>query len=201
MAMGVAETGQHLHRRLGQMIAAPVLNGDSDPLEMVRSAQEVQDLAEALLAAAVRQARAQGRTWQDIGDVLGVSRQAVFQRYGKPVDPRTGEPMNTIPLAGADELARTVIDDLAHARWADVRARFDAIMRDRLTDDGLAEAWVHIVGLSGAYESHGGTDIVRAGDFTVTNTPLAFEAGDHLARITFRDDRSIAGLFILEAGS
>jgi hypothetical protein len=38
---------------------------------------------------------------------------------------------------------------------------------------------------------------VRAGDFTITNTPLAFEAGDFVARITFRDDRTIAGLYIL----
>ncbi|BBY85823.1 hypothetical protein MTOK_16050 [Mycolicibacterium tokaiense] len=37
---------------------------------------------------------------------------------------------------------------------------------------------------------------MRAGDFTITitNTPSAFEAGDFVARITFRDDRTIAGL-------
>jgi len=191
------ETGQQLHRQLGQILAAPVLRGEHDPLELVRAAQEVQDRAEALMAAAVQQAREAGRTWQEIGEVLGVSRQAVFQRYGKPIDPRTGEAMNTSPLPGADELARTVIDDLAHARWADVSARFDAKMRDGLTDEGLAEAWAHIVGLAGAYERHGDTDAVRAGDFTTTNTPLAFEAGDFVARITFRDDRTIAGLFIL----
>ena len=40
-------------------------------------------------------------------------------------------------------------------------------------------------------------EAVRAGDFTITNTPLRFEAGDFVARITFRDDRSIAGLYIL----
>lgn len=149
------------------------------------------------MAAAVQQAREAGRTWQEIGEVLGVSRQAVFQRYGKPIDPRTGELMNTSALPEANELARTVIDDLAHGRWADVSARFDATMRDRLTDEGIAEAWAHIAGLAGAYEGHGDTDAVRAGDFTITNTPLAFEAGDFVARITFRDDRTIAGLFIL----
>jgi hypothetical protein len=154
-------------------------------------------LAEALMTAAVQQARDAGRTWQEIGDVLGVSRQAVFQRYGKPIDPRTGEVMNTTPLPEADELARTVIDDLAHARWTDVTARFDSTMRDRLTEEGLAEAWAHIAGLAGAYESHGDTDAVRAGDFTTTNTPLSFEAGDFVARITFRDDRTLAGLYIL----
>lgn len=31
---------------------------------------------------------------------------------------------------------------------------------------------------------------------TITDTPLAFEGGDYTARITFRDDRTIAGLHI-----
>jgi Protein of unknown function (DUF3887) len=198
MSGSFTATGRQLHRQLGQILAAPVLLGENDPLELVRAAHEVQDRAEALMAAAVQQAREAGRTWQEIGGVLGVSRQAVFQRYGKPIDPRTGEAMNTSALPGADELARTVIDDLAHARWAEVGARFDATMRERLTEEGLAEAWAHIVGLAGAYESHGDTDAVRAGDFTTTNTPLTFEAGDFVARITFRDDRTIAGLYILD---
>jgi predicted transcriptional regulator len=192
-------TGQQLHRQLGQLLAAPVLRGELDPLELVRAAHEVLDRAEALTAAAVQQAREAGRTWQEIGEVLGVSRQAVFQRYGKPVDPRTGEVMNTSALPEAEDLARTVIDDLAHGRWAEVSARFDATMRDRLTEEGLAEAWAHIVALAGTYESHGDTDAQRAGDFTTTNTPLIFEAGDFVARITFRDDRTLAGLYILNA--
>lgn len=195
--MSFAETGQQLHRRIGQILAAPVLRGEHDPLDLVRAAREVQDQSEALMAAAVQQARDAGRTWQQIGDVLGVTRQAVFQRYGKPIDPRAGETMKTDALPQADELARTVIDELAHGRWSDVSARFDSTMRDRLTEEGVAEAWAYIAGLAGAYESHGNTEVVRAGDFTTTNTPLTFEAGDFVARITFRDDRTIAGLYIL----
>ncbi|MDG4663230.1 DUF3887 domain-containing protein [Mycobacterium sp. 236(2023)] len=197
MADSFIATGEQLRRKLGQLLAAPVLRGDSDSLALIRAAREVQEGSESLMAAAVDQARDAGRTWKEIGEVLGVSRQAAFQRYGKPIDPRTGEIMNTEVLPGVDELARKVIDDLAHARWADITARFDATMRDRLTEDGLAEAWAHIVGLAGAYEGHGDTDSARAGDFTTTNTPLAFEAGDFVARITFRDDQTIAGLYIL----
>lgn len=64
------------------------------------------------------------------------------------------------------------------------------------SEEALAAAWAQITGLSGAYESHGVPDIARAGDMTITNTPVAFEAGDYTARISFHDDRSIAGLFI-----
>ena len=188
---------QLMHSRLGQLVAAPILSADQDPLATVSVAREVKEDAESLLAAAVHQARAAGHTWQQIGEVLGITRQAAFQRFGRPIDPRTGEAMTTTPLPQAAELALAIIDDLANARWADVSARFDETMRDRLTDAGLAEAWVHIVGLAGAYEGHGDVDMMRAGDFTTTNTPLQFEAGDYIARITFRDDQTVAGLFLL----
>lgn len=189
--------GQQLHRQLGQVLAAPVLKSDTDPIDLVRAAHQIRDGAEVLMTAAVQQAREAGRTWQEIGDVLGVSRQAVFQKYGKPIDPRNGEVMNTSPLPEAVELAQAVIEDHVHSRWADITARFDETMRAGLTEEGLAEAWAYLAGMAGKYESHGDTEAVRAGDFTITNTPLAFEAGDFVARITFRDDRTIAGLYIL----
>ena len=37
-----------------------------------------------ILRALVRQARAEGRTWAEIGEVLQVTRQAAFQRFGAP---------------------------------------------------------------------------------------------------------------------
>jgi len=105
--------------------------------------------------------------------------------------------MNTSPLPEAVELARAVIEDHAHGRWADITERFDETMRAGLTEEGLAEAWAYLAGMAGDFESYGDTEAARAGDFTITNTPLAFEAGDFVARITFRDDRTISGLFIL----
>jgi len=82
-----------------------------------------------------------------------------------------------------------------------VSARFDDTMRAGLTDEGMAEAWAYLAGVAGAYEGHGDTEVMRAGDFTVTTTPLVFEAGEFLARITFRDDRTIAGLFVVDPQS
>ena len=189
--------GQQLRRQLSQTLAAPVLNSDNDPIDLVRAAHQIRGGAEALMAEAVREARGAGRTWQEIGHVLGVSRQAAFQKFGTSIDPRNGEVMETSPLPEAIELARAVIDDHAHARWTDITERFDETMRASLTEEGLAEAWAYLAGMAGAYENHGDTEAVRAGDFTITNTPLAFEAGDFIARITFRDDRTIAGLYIL----
>ena len=179
------------------MLAAPVLSGSLDPLAAIRASVEMQARMGELVAAAVERARASGCTWQQIGDVLGISRQAAFQRFGRPIDPRTGEAMNTTPLPEAGKLAETVIDDIASARWTNVVARFDRIVADKLNEEGLAAAWAQVIAFAGAYEGRGEVSVVRAADFTITTTPLAFEAGDFVARISFRDDRTIAGLFLL----
>ncbi|PWV55347.1 MULTISPECIES: DUF3887 domain-containing protein [Nocardiopsis] len=180
------------------LLASRVLNRDEDWADSIASAVSMQAAADDVVRAVVQQARQNGATWQVIGDALGVSRQAAFQRYGKPIDPRTGEPMNTTPLPGVVELAATVIEHLASGQWARVTEQFDTTMRDGLSEEALAAAWAQLVGLSGAFESRGEPEVTRAGDLTITNTPLAFEAGDYTARIAFRDDRTITGLHILE---
>ncbi|WP_285039950.1 DUF3887 domain-containing protein [Plantibacter sp. lyk4-40-MEA-4] len=197
----LTEALAELMARSDRLLMAPVLGDPADPTRLVLGALGVRESAERVVIAAVQQARRDGISWQAIGDALGVTRQAAFQRYGKPVDPRTGAPMNTTPLSDATTLAVTVIDDLAAGRWEDVTARFDPTMRDGLPATALAAAWAQIAGLAGSYESHAEPQASRAADITVTNTPLAFEAGDYVARIAFRDDRTIAGLHILDAAS
>ena len=157
-----------------------------DTLEAVRAARAEQDRAEATVDAAVQHARDAGRTWEEIGEALGVSAQAAFQRHGDPS-----------PLPDAGDLAASIIDDLAHARWAEVSARFDATMRDGLSDEELAAGWAQIAAAAGTYRSHGATEVARVAELTTTNTPLTFEGGEFVARITFRDDQTIAGLYIL----
>lgn len=187
-----------LKARTEAFLASRVLTKDDDWADSIGRAVSMQAAADDVVRAVVQQARHNGATWQVIGDALGVSRQAAFQRYGKPIDPRTGEPMNTTPLPGVAELAASVVEDLASGRWTRVTERFDPTMRDGLSEDALAAAWAQIIGLAGAFEGRGEPEATRAGDVTITNTPLSFEAGDYTARIAFRDDRAIAGLHILE---
>jgi hypothetical protein len=65
----------------------------ADPLDAIGQAQHIARRAEEGLAGAVQRAREAGHTWAAIGQVLGTSRQAAFQRFGRPADPRTGKPM------------------------------------------------------------------------------------------------------------
>ena len=55
------------------------------------AAREQSAAAAAALQAAVDRARAAGHSWREIGDVLQTTRQAAFQRFGRPIDPRTNE--------------------------------------------------------------------------------------------------------------
>jgi len=198
MQDNLTDAVRELRHRIDALLAARVLTEhDDDVVGEIGHSLRIQTAAEDVLVAVVQRAREHGTTWQAIGGALGVSRQAAFQRYGKPVDPRTGEIMNTTPLGGSADLARSVIDDLVKGRWERVSERFDPAMRENLSEDALAAAWAQIVATSGAFESQGDPMVARAGDVTVTNTPLSMEAGDYTARIAFRDDRSIAGLHIL----
>lgn len=198
MQLSLTAAMRALKAHTDALLAARVLTSGDDWTTSIGHAVSIQAAAEKVMRAVVGQARQDGATWQAIGDALGVSRQAAFQRYGRPTDPRTGEPMTSPPLPDAAELAVAVIDDLVSGRWVSIAEQFDPAMRDGLSEDALAAAWAQVVGLSGGLESHGEPVVLRAGDVTVTNTALWLEAGDYTARIAFRDDRTIAGLHIVE---
>lgn len=166
------------------------------PLEAVAAARRLAELVDRLLRESVDRARRAGHTWQDVGAVLGTTRQAAFQRFGRAVDPRTGVPMAPV-RPGAVEHAAALVDAVAHGRWADACADFDARVRERLSPEGLAGAWAQTAGLVGGYEGMGEPYALRAGDYTVVNVPLHFEAGDRVARISYDDDGKVAGLFLL----
>jgi hypothetical protein len=51
-------------------------------LQMIAAAQTMVSLAEDVLGEVIAQARDEGSTWQQIGDALGTTRQAAFQRFG-----------------------------------------------------------------------------------------------------------------------
>jgi hypothetical protein len=58
------------------------------------AARERAVAASVALQDAVDRARDAGHSWREIGAALGTTRQAAFQRFGHPVDPRTGTPMS-----------------------------------------------------------------------------------------------------------
>ena len=166
-------------------------------LDEVRVAHELSALATAALRLAVDLARASGRTWQEIGDVLGVSRQAAFQRFGHPVDPRTGQLMSSAIMPDAEQRATQLLIDWIEARYEQVTADFNQIMSEKMSADGLADAWAQLAGLVGRYEQMGEAAARQAGDLTIVDVPMSFEASEMKGRVVYDSGGKVTGLFVL----
>ncbi len=178
---------------------ADELAGAGSPLAAMAAARELSAAAGEALQEAADRARAAGHSWREIGDVLGTTRQAAFQRFGHPVDPRSGAPMSTDVPPGAADLATAIVVCLAEGRWEDARADFNARMRERGDAELLAGGWARTIGMIGGYEGMGEPFAHRAGDHTVVEVPLHFEAGEATGRVIFDEDGKVAGLWLRPA--
>jgi hypothetical protein len=185
---------------VGRLTAA-MSAGDESPLEAVVAARDLARCVEGAMRASVERARDMGHTWQEIGEVLGTSRQAAFQRFGRPLDPRTGTPMADRLPPDAGARAATLVACLTDGRWDDVCRDFDETVAARLDATGVAAVWAQVVGMAGGYEGMGEPLARQAGDYTVVDVPLRFEGGDRAVRVTFDRRGKVAGLFVLPADS
>jgi Protein of unknown function (DUF3887) len=160
----------------------------------VGAARDLLAAAEMALQAAVDRARAAGQSWRDIGDVLGTSRQAAFQRFGHPVDLRTGALMTrTVPF-GSFERVTEFVGSFTASRWTEVLGQFDDRMRDLHNPERLASGWAQLTGMFGAYEGMGEVLPVTVGDSTVVDVLLRFEAGEAMLWVRFDHDGQVTGL-------
>ena len=175
--------------------------GAGSALAAMAAARELSAAANAAMQAAVDRARAAGHSWKRIGDVLGTTRQAAFQRFGRPVDPRTGEPMIRAVPAGLAERAVAIFVAQAEGRWDAVLRELNENMRDKLDAARLAAGWAHTIAMIGSLERIGDPLAVRADDYSIVNILLHFEAGEANGRVTFDLAGNIAGLFIRPAAA
>jgi hypothetical protein len=192
----VASTVRETAGRLADELASP---GVGSPLAAMAAAQELSSAADAAMQAAVDRARAAGHSWKRIGDVLGTTRQAAFQRFGRPVDPRTGKPMTREVPPGRAERAVALITAWAEGRSEEVLGALDENMRERLSAGRLASGRAQTVALIGGLERIGKPTAVQADDYTFVNIPLHFEAGEANGRVTFDRAGKVAGLLIRPA--
>jgi hypothetical protein len=152
------------------------------------------------MQAAVQRARKAGRTWAEVGQVLGISRQAAFQRFGKLADPRTGQPMASLALPGAAERGAALLSDLVAGRWAEVCRDFNDRVAQKLDAEGVAVMWARLTGMIGLLEQMGEPLAYQAADLTLVEVPLSFEAAERTARIAYDREGKVAGLHFLPPG-
>jgi hypothetical protein len=183
----------------GRLADGLARTGAGSPLAAMAAARELSAATGEALQESADRARAAGHSWREIGDVLGTTRQAAFQRFGHPVDPRTGAPMRTDVPPGAADRAAAIVTCLTEGRWEDARRDFNARMREGGDAGRLASGWARTVAMIGRYEGMGEPFAHRAGDHTVVEVPLHFEAGQATGRVIFGDDGKIAGLWLRPA--
>ena len=179
---------------MDRLADAVARSGSGLPLEALAAARDLSAAAGEALQQAVDRARAAGDSWREIGDVLGTTRQAAFQRFGHPVDPRTGAPMSTKIAPGTVGRAVTIVACLAEGRWEEARRDFSAKMSEALDGRRLADAWARMASLVGGYEGMGEPFAHRVADHTVVEIPLRFEAGEATGRLVFDEDGKVTGL-------
>lgn len=189
LAVAVRDAARRL---LGELAG----RGTGSPLDVVAAARELSGAATAAMQAAVDRARAAGHSWREIGDVLDTTRQAAFQRFGRPVDPRTDKPMSRQALPGAADRAIEILGCIIEGRWEDTRRDFDPKMLEAVDADRIAHAWALTAAQVGAYERMGEPLAYQAEDATVVDLPLYFEAGDRTGRVVFDSGGKVIGLLI-----
>jgi Protein of unknown function (DUF3887) len=167
------------------------------PLDAVAAIRSLARVVEDGLREAVQLARESGHTWAEIGELLGTTRQAAFQRFGRPLDPRTGALMNALILPGATGRAAALFADLAEQRWEQACADFSPAVAEKLDAAKIAAVWAQVVGHAGAYQGMGEPVAHKAGDYTVVDVPLEFEAAAQTGRVSYDQAGQVAGLFIL----
>jgi hypothetical protein len=197
-AVGSAAAGGRAAARglLGQLLAQE----SASPLDAIASIQgAVSEIGEGMQAA-VQRAREAGSTWAEVGQVLGITRQAAFQRFGRPVDPRTGQPMTRSVPPGAAERGAALLADLVAGRWAEACLDFNEKVAQKLDAERLAVMWTRLTGMIGRLERTGEPLAYQAGDLTLVDIPLSFEAAERTARVTYDRDGKVAGLHLLPPG-
>jgi len=199
---GLGEAGDPAER--GRAAALSLLErppgGTLSALEAIAFARGAAGAVEEGMRVVVQRAREAGHTWEEVGQVLGTTRQAAFQRFGRPADPRTGQPMALSMLPGAAERGAALLADLAALRWAEARRDFGERIAGKLDVDGLATIWARLAGMFGQFEGMGEPVAFQAGDHTVVDVPLSFEAGERTGRVSYDRGGKVTGLFFLPPG-
>lgn len=180
----------------------------TDRLQALRVADAGVAEAQQRLRVAVEQARAQGSSWAEIGDVLGVSRQAAFKRFGAPRDPRDGGRMTAKPTTVTPADVEDVFTRIDAGEYDAVAARMAAGVADQLTRDVVLDTWARAVADTGnlvrcrdtRLELSDGT-VIEPGEAVlgtvVGRTVLECEAGRWIGRVAFDDTGQVVGLLVV----
>ena len=167
-------------------------------MDDLKLAQDSLEQARAHLRDAVREARRQGRTWADIGDALGMTRQAAFKRFGETTNPASGRTKTgaTVSLDEIRRLTEQVFDHISAGDYDSLVPLLHPDVQSELSEPRITETWARAPGEVGTKPSYGHTDEPVLGT-VVGVTTLHCEAGEVIGRVAVDDERRVVGLLIV----
>ena len=183
-------------------LVANVLGADEheSPGQVMRAIAATRSLdmiVEDTLRALVEQARAAGHTWAEIGELLHVSRQAAFQRFGGRT--ATAEDGVALPVEGAVDAAVPVLQAFLDGRFDDARATFAERMLDACSVELLADVRERVREYGGEVQAFGTPTVSVRDGYTGIDIPVALERAHGIGRVVLDADRQVVGFFMRPA--
>ena len=185
-----------------QLVAA-VLRAEEDDapgqvLRAIAATRSLDMIVEDTLRTLVQQARAVGHTWAEVGELLHVSRQAAFQRFGGHPGPIPEEGA-TVPVDGAVDAAAPVLQAFLDGRFDDARATFGPRMLEACSVELLADVREKVRQYGGEVQALGVPIISVRDGYTGVDIPVALERADGIGRVVLNADRQVVGFFVRPA--
>jgi hypothetical protein len=183
---------------VGDVLRAGEEDAPGQVMRAIAATRSLDMIVEDTLRTLVRQARAAGHTWAESGDLLHVSRQAAFQRFGGGQAPIAEEGI-AAPVDGACEAATPVLQAFLDGRFDDARATFGPRMLEACSVELLADVREKVREYGGEVQGLG-TPIVSVRDgYTGVDIPVALERADGIGRVVLDADRQVVGFFVRPA--
>lgn len=187
----------------------------SDLLQTVQWAEELGRLSEVRLRAAVQDARVHDVSWQSIGDVLKISRQAAFKKFSALHDESKEYLDMTESTIDLIDRTESVFRSLSDGDFGAVKALMTYTCSRSLTKKKVVGMWDEMVQSTGRLESISNT-VLQSADGrdiferlvnrhlligVVGHTELHHEAGDWIGRVAYSDSGKITALLVAPVGS
>lgn len=179
-------------------------------MDELRRAQQAVEQARVTLQQAVTDARAEGRTWADIGKELHMTRQAAFKRFGKPIDPENGEHIAPRSIEGLRERTDKVFTLISDGNYDDLGLMMNEQTAQELPAALIADTWRSVLTEIGALQCCSGTGLELPGGSplnedeqiigtVIGSTVLACEAGQLRGRVAFDEQSQVVGLLMVKS--
>lgn len=184
------------------------MSTDAVPHDPISQAAEALRQAEAELVDQVRSARRRGITWAQVGESLGVSRQAAFKRFGHAVDADTGEDLTTEPIDVAT-LAADAYCAISMSEHHTLHAKMTVATARSLNHRRLADMWRDVTALVGPWEDVAETVVRTPGGTVVESSTvhppcvvrqtMKHERGEMVQQVSFNRNGRINGMQVVTA--